>query len=71
MFAPTPGKFIVAVNAANGAELWRFKPEGKPAEPAAAGNGKEVQLDAVRNQVEALQRQLETLTRQIGEKNTK
>jgi quinoprotein glucose dehydrogenase len=31
MFAPTPGKFIVAVNAANGAELWRFKPEGKPA----------------------------------------
>ena len=28
MFAPTPGKHIVAVNAANGAELWRFKPEG-------------------------------------------
>jgi polyhydroxyalkanoate synthesis repressor PhaR len=47
-----------------------FKPDAKPAEPA-AGNGKEVQLDAVRNQVEALQRQLETLTRQIGEKNTK
>ncbi len=31
MFAPTPGKHIVAVNAANGKELWRFKPEGKPA----------------------------------------
>lgn len=31
MFVPTPGKFIVAVNAATGAELWRFKPEGKPA----------------------------------------
>ena len=31
MFGPTPGKHIVAVNAANGAELWRFKPEGKPA----------------------------------------
>jgi quinoprotein glucose dehydrogenase len=31
MFAPTPGKFIVAVSAETGAELWRFKPEGKPA----------------------------------------
>jgi quinoprotein glucose dehydrogenase len=31
MFAPTPGKHIVAVNAENGTELWRFKPEGKPA----------------------------------------
>lgn len=33
MFAPTPGKHVVAVNAANGQELWRFKPEGvgKPA----------------------------------------
>jgi quinoprotein glucose dehydrogenase len=31
MFGPTPGKHIVAVNAASGAELWRFKPEGKPA----------------------------------------
>src|SRR6185295_14292273 len=31
MFAPTPGQFIVAVNAETGAELWRFKPEGKPA----------------------------------------
>ncbi|MBI3851814.1 MAG: PQQ-binding-like beta-propeller repeat protein [Verrucomicrobia bacterium] len=33
MFAPTPGKHIVAVNAATGVELWRFKPdgEGKPA----------------------------------------
>ena len=48
-----------------------FKPESKPAEPAAPGNGKEGELDAVRSQVEALQRQLETLTRQIGEKNPK
>lgn len=31
MFAPTPGKFIVAVNAENGAEVWRFMPEGRPA----------------------------------------
>jgi quinoprotein glucose dehydrogenase len=31
MFGPTPGKAIVALNAANGTELWRFKPEGKPA----------------------------------------
>ncbi len=31
MIAPTPGKHIVAVNAATGAEVWRFKPEGKPA----------------------------------------
>src|SRR5882672_10447299 len=27
MFGPTPGKFMVAVNAATGAELWRFEPE--------------------------------------------
>jgi glucose dehydrogenase/sugar phosphate isomerase/epimerase len=33
MFGPTPGKHIVALNAATGVELWRFKPEGegKPA----------------------------------------
>lgn len=31
MYAPTPGKSIVAVNVANGGELWRFKPEGRPA----------------------------------------
>ena len=31
MFAPTPGQFVVAVNAATGVELWRFKPEGRPA----------------------------------------
>lgn len=31
MFTPTPGKFIVAVNAETGRELWRFKPEGRPA----------------------------------------
>jgi glucose dehydrogenase/sugar phosphate isomerase/epimerase len=31
MFAPTPGKHIAAVNAETGAELWRFKPEGRPA----------------------------------------
>ena len=31
LFAPTPGKFIVAVNAATGVELWRFRPNGRPA----------------------------------------
>jgi quinoprotein glucose dehydrogenase len=31
MFAPTPGKHVVAVHAETGAELWRFKPEGRPA----------------------------------------
>lgn len=31
MFAPTAGDHLVALNAATGAELWRFKPEGRPA----------------------------------------
>ena len=33
MIVPTPGKCVVGVNAENGRELWRFKPEGesKPA----------------------------------------
>jgi quinoprotein glucose dehydrogenase len=31
MFAPTPGRHMVAVNAETGIELWRFKPEGRPA----------------------------------------
>jgi len=31
MFAPTPGKHIVAVDAATGVELWRFTPQGRPA----------------------------------------
>jgi quinoprotein glucose dehydrogenase len=31
MFTPTPGENVVAVNATNGVELWRFKPEGRPA----------------------------------------
>jgi quinoprotein glucose dehydrogenase len=31
MIVPTPGKFVVGVNAENGRELWRFKPEGRPA----------------------------------------
>jgi quinoprotein glucose dehydrogenase len=31
MFTPTPGNAVVAVNAAAGTELWRFKPEGRPA----------------------------------------
>ena len=31
MFAPTPGRHLVAVNAGTGAELWRFKPDGRPA----------------------------------------
>jgi quinoprotein glucose dehydrogenase len=31
MLTPTPGDNVVAVNAASGVELWRFKPEGRPA----------------------------------------
>ena len=31
MFVPTPGQHLVAVNAATGIELWRFKPAGRPA----------------------------------------
>jgi quinoprotein glucose dehydrogenase len=31
MITPTPGEFVAAVNAATGAELWRFKPDGRPA----------------------------------------
>jgi len=31
LFAPTPGRHLVALDAATGAELWRFKPEGRPA----------------------------------------
>jgi quinoprotein glucose dehydrogenase len=31
MFTPTPGNFVVGVNAATGTEVWRFKPEGRPA----------------------------------------
>jgi len=31
MITPTPGDAVVGVNAATGAELWRFKPEGRPA----------------------------------------
>jgi outer membrane protein assembly factor BamB/sugar phosphate isomerase/epimerase len=31
MFTPTPGDSVVAVNAAIGTEVWRFKPEGRPA----------------------------------------
>ena len=31
MIAPTPGKFMVGINAENGTEVWRFKPEGRPA----------------------------------------
>ena len=31
MFAPTAGDYLAAINAATGVELWRFKPEGKPA----------------------------------------
>ena len=31
MFTPTPGNAVVAVNAATGVELWRFKPGGRPA----------------------------------------
>ncbi|HLH56125.1 MAG TPA: PQQ-binding-like beta-propeller repeat protein [Verrucomicrobiae bacterium] len=31
MIAPTPGKFMVGIDAENGKEQWRFKPEGRPA----------------------------------------
>src|SRR6266404_5759281 len=31
MIAPTPGNFMVGIKADNGIELWRFKPEGRPA----------------------------------------
>lgn len=31
MYAPTSGAHVVALNAATGEELWRFKPGGKPA----------------------------------------
>src|SRR5256885_1995130 len=31
MIAPTPGKFMVGIKADTGKELWRFKPEGRPA----------------------------------------
>ncbi|HZR19859.1 MAG TPA: PQQ-binding-like beta-propeller repeat protein [Verrucomicrobiae bacterium] len=31
MIAPTPGRFMVGINAENGKEVWRFKPEGRPA----------------------------------------
>lgn len=31
MFAPTPGKYVVAVDAETGRERWRFKPDGRPA----------------------------------------
>ena len=31
MFAPTPGNYLVGVNAETGKEKWRFKPENRPA----------------------------------------
>jgi quinoprotein glucose dehydrogenase len=31
MIAPTAGQYMVGINAQNGTELWRFKPEGRPA----------------------------------------
>lgn len=31
MFTPTPGRAVVRVNAETGVEVWRFKPEGRPA----------------------------------------
>ena len=37
MFGPTPGRHIVALNAATGTELWRFKPEGRQGKPAFRG----------------------------------
>ena len=31
MYAPTAGQNVVAIDAASGREIWRFKPDGKPA----------------------------------------
>jgi quinoprotein glucose dehydrogenase len=31
MIAPTPGHYVVGINAENGQEKWRFQPEGRPA----------------------------------------
>ena len=31
MIAPTPGQFVAGINAESGKEIWRFKPEGRPA----------------------------------------
>src|SRR5258706_5206746 len=31
LIAPTPGQFMVGIDAEKGKELWRFKPEGRPA----------------------------------------
>jgi len=31
MYAPTAGKYVVAINAETGKEIWRFKPGGQPA----------------------------------------
>ena len=31
MIAPTAGRFVAGINAENGTEMWRFKPEGTPA----------------------------------------
>ncbi len=31
MITPTPGNDVVGVDAVNGAEVWRFKPDGRPA----------------------------------------
>jgi quinoprotein glucose dehydrogenase len=31
MIAPTAGRFMVGINAEKGTEVWRFKPEGRPA----------------------------------------
>lgn len=32
MYAPTSGNFVVAIKAETGREIWRFKPEGRPAQ---------------------------------------
>jgi quinoprotein glucose dehydrogenase len=31
LIAPTPGRFMVGINGETGKELWRFKPDGRPA----------------------------------------
>ena len=55
LFAPTAGDHLVALDAATGVELWRFKPEGKPAFrgltwwPGAPGTGERLFFPTEKN----------------------
>ncbi len=48
LYAPTVGEHVVALNAATGVEVWRFKPEGRPAHRGlvywSGGGGQEPRL---------------------------